>query len=1243
MTDDPEIQIALAASLDPLQQAGLMATALTVRPKVGAHRMIIHAEGSMGDCGTLGCCGIARHIHPDIGPDQISPKLLRECILSLTRRPPEDEFVAAIDADPVLREMLLPMSPEAVLSLIYKDIDAQPKYQQLLDSCTSSRQRTSAVELFIATTAAEATGEALYLTGDLLIVATCLLVWRLFPTRPLLTICQSPLTHPLRGESYVEEILRYMAPGTTRHFLFGNRANRHFIAATLRQPLSPPPPDPTNPANTPRPGSDGHDEDYDASFPPPGGRPPRSPPGATPHRPGATSSPAPSRVTSRPHSVRRHPGCDATCTPPSFAEPEHPQHPSLPIAPPGRPHQPTSPPNPRCRADAITNCSTSEPLSPLSLSTPPRFRQRCGTRRYRGFAQSPWMEEDPNLWQARLRKLHGASRAELRWILSEHPEFHRLCVLHSSERRTPAADRLLQHISEADPKFRGPNDPTIFARVLALRAPHPDPVLGLDFDLPAPSPSTPLSHAAQAVRHAVTASAPAAAAATPPPRIFCCSNGNRIRLFGKQSTGRYTTIKEWNIVLKTVSTASLADITWLMHHQWPDFHALCLQHGSNPTVSGVLKPLYQAAGGPAFLSRVCAIAPLRSPDGPSEASSNTSPTDTPDNGQNDNTSTTGQAPSLTTRDPTPNEQALWDPLPALSLQPLPPKAAEATLLLPPTEPTISFPTRGGQYVLLCDGGAQNNNISSSNTQRPAGAGFAIYLVENNALTPLRFGGAWLGDTQTNTNNIAEYQALCWGLHHAHQLHARDLLVISDSQLLVRQMTGAFGVNSPSLLGIHQRARQLVSLFDSVHITWQRRASLAVADRLANLAMTFQSSHWWCGDHPWDSAVAQWQAQLPMAPSPYVSTSPMDCDRIAPLLNSAAQVSDFLAGAIKDLTSMSAPAFRCLLSDTFGRASLPPQQLQHGSHLYNWTRTRCSSRAQRTAAPTDVFVVHIESDFDSFWCTVLLDSKLRPPNPLHRFRPAPFPNRSWVNPVAHTRGPPTTPNDPQSAAGTDSATHRPHAHSHVTPAGADVAHTTRKRRGSCDLAPDPVTPSPAVSPTHHGNRSARSSKRPCPRRHHAAQRASSSPDRPAETRGHSSTPRPRDRRDATTHSHREGSAGHAPTSRCRRPARATHHQTTPALNRLVTVKWVSPAVSARQLLEALRDANLFIPAGTYVHRGFGRVRVLEFTRSTDVSFLLSTKGAALSSHKNISINGAVTARRVSYSEQQAVSMCLRGCH
>ena len=595
---------------------------------------------------------------------------------------------------------------------------------------------------------------------------------------------------------------------------------------------------------------------------------------------------------------------------------------------------------------------------------------------------------------------------------------------------------------------------------------------------------------------------------------------------------------------------------------------------------------------------------------------------------------------------------------------------------------------------------------------------------------------WLGDAPTHTNNVAEYQALCWGLHHAQQLQARDLIVISDSQLLVRQITGRYQVNCPTLLALHQRARHLAAPISSVNITWRRRDHLAIADRLANLAMAFRSSYWWTGECSWDAALFSWRAQHSLAPSPYLTTEPGERVSLAPLFHSAAQVSEFLHNAVRDLKTMTAPAFQRLLSDTFARASLPGQQLKHGSHLYTWTRARCSSRPLRNTAPTAVFVVHLDTSFDDFWNNTLLDAKLRPPThcpcQAHRHPPPPgppYPHRQWLNPALHPQahsqaGPPPALHTPPPAIGAHAfaTAPAPPAPTTTTPApasfvgGPDTAgscstspasrwrvqsptSTTHQPRGSargCSARPQPSlrqhrrNTTPLSSPTRtcrqgtahaatssgslarlqsphrqqrRRNTTPHSSPARTPRRGTASaatyqsRQTSSSVPHPSRHRTsgtsynpprHSSSPSSPSRR----RSGRERGRPSVDSSRTVRSSRATagpkrdtrHSGRScgpPALSKLVTVRWVTPATTDRQLLENLRDAGLFIPAGTYVHAGYNRVRILEFPRRSDVFHLLATKGALLKGTKDISINPARTSRRLSYSETRAISRCTGG--
>ena len=91
----------------------------------------------------------------------------------------------------------------------------------------------------------------------------------------------------------------------------------------------------------------------------------------------------------------------------------------------------------------------------------------------------------------------------------------------------------------------------------------------------------------------------------------------------------------------------------------------------------------------------------------------------------------------------------------------------------------------------------------------------------------------LGET---TNNVAEYTALIRALEEAKVLGARRVEAFSDSQLLVRQMSGRYRVKHPGLKPLHLRAAGLVRDFESFVFTHVPREENRDADRLANEAL-----------------------------------------------------------------------------------------------------------------------------------------------------------------------------------------------------------------------------------------------------------------------------------------------------------------------------------------------------------------------------------------------------------------------
>ena len=84
-----------------------------------------------------------------------------------------------------------------------------------------------------------------------------------------------------------------------------------------------------------------------------------------------------------------------------------------------------------------------------------------------------------------------------------------------------------------------------------------------------------------------------------------------------------------------------------------------------------------------------------------------------------------------------------------------------------------------------------------------------------------------------TNNVAEYRAALEGLRLAREFGAEEVLLRSDSRLLVEQLSGRFRVKNPTLIRLHGEVRSLVSEFTRVHFEHVPREFNKEADRLAN--------------------------------------------------------------------------------------------------------------------------------------------------------------------------------------------------------------------------------------------------------------------------------------------------------------------------------------------------------------------------------------------------------------------------
>ena len=87
-----------------------------------------------------------------------------------------------------------------------------------------------------------------------------------------------------------------------------------------------------------------------------------------------------------------------------------------------------------------------------------------------------------------------------------------------------------------------------------------------------------------------------------------------------------------------------------------------------------------------------------------------------------------------------------------------------------------------------------------------------------------------------TNNVAEYRALVAGLERARDLALRDVEVVSDSELLVKQMTGEYRIRNEALRELSLQAERLARQIGNVSYRAVRREHNELADRLVNEAL-----------------------------------------------------------------------------------------------------------------------------------------------------------------------------------------------------------------------------------------------------------------------------------------------------------------------------------------------------------------------------------------------------------------------
>jgi phosphoribosylglycinamide formyltransferase-1 len=125
-----------------------------------------------------------------------------------------------------------------------------------------------------------------------------------------------------------------------------------------------------------------------------------------------------------------------------------------------------------------------------------------------------------------------------------------------------------------------------------------------------------------------------------------------------------------------------------------------------------------------------------------------------------------------------------------------------------------------------DGGSRGN----------PGPAAAAYLLADDQGRQLQAKALFLGET---TNNVAEYTAICKALEAAKSLGARQIIIHSDSELLVRQLNGQYKVKSEQIRPLFTQAIELLNTFENWEVRHIVRENNRRADDLVNRALDLE--------------------------------------------------------------------------------------------------------------------------------------------------------------------------------------------------------------------------------------------------------------------------------------------------------------------------------------------------------------------------------------------------------------------
>ena len=131
-----------------------------------------------------------------------------------------------------------------------------------------------------------------------------------------------------------------------------------------------------------------------------------------------------------------------------------------------------------------------------------------------------------------------------------------------------------------------------------------------------------------------------------------------------------------------------------------------------------------------------------------------------------------------------------------------------------------------RLVVHVDGGARGN-------PGPAAIGVVTSTPDGEVVDEL---AELIGEA---TNNVAEYRALLRGLERAREFGATEVALVNDSELVARQVQGAYKVKHPGLRPLYDQAMEALRGFERWSVRSVPRAQNAHADQLVNAALDAQ--------------------------------------------------------------------------------------------------------------------------------------------------------------------------------------------------------------------------------------------------------------------------------------------------------------------------------------------------------------------------------------------------------------------